>query len=92
MSVKADAIKDNLKYLDISSTKYIRDNSSKIEESFVTYKLLDDVQYLQLNKNFRMYFKSINFEKDENRTLIFLIKKEQEKIELIELSEYKNKK
>lgn len=80
------------KYLDISSTKYIRDNSSKIEESFVTYKLLDDVQYLQLNKNFRMYFKSINFEKDENRTLIFLIKKEQEKIELIELSEYKNKK
>lgn len=81
----------HFKYLDISSSQYIRDNSCQNEQSFVIYKLLDDVQYLQLSKNLKMYFKSINFEKNENRTLIFLIKKEQEKIELIELSEYQNK-
>ncbi|MFY4767502.1 hypothetical protein ACOTV5_02590 [Aliarcobacter butzleri] len=79
-----------LKYLDISSAQYLKDNSCGIYNTGIVYEFLDGVQYLQLGKNLRMYFKTINLEK-ENKTLIFIIKKEQEKIELIELSEYKNK-
>lgn len=80
-----------LKYLDISSIQYLRDNSCEINSTGIVYNFLDDVQYLELSKNLRMYFKTINLIEEQNKTLIFLIKEEQEKIELIELSEYENK-
>lgn len=84
--------KQYLKYLDISSEQYLKDNSCEIYDTGIVYKFLDNVQYLQLGKNFKMYFKSINFEDEQNKTLIFLIKEKEDKFELIELSSYDNKK
>lgn len=84
--------KQYLKYLDISSEQYLKDNSCEIYDTGIVYKFLDNVQYLQLGKNLKMYFKSINFEDEQNKTLIFLIKEKEDKFELIELSSYDNKK
>ena len=84
--------KQYLKYLDISSEQYLKDNSCEIYDTGIVYKFLDNVQYLQLGKNFKMYFKSINFEDEQNKTLIFLIKEKEDKFELVELSSYDNKK
>lgn len=84
--------KQYLKYLDISSEQYLKDNSCEIYDTGIVYKFLDNVQYLQLGKNLKMYFKSINFEDEQNKTLIFLIKEKEDKFELVELSSYDNKK
>lgn len=88
-SINIEINNEYLKQLNIHSVSYIKEKSI-INPDKIIYKLSDKSQYLQLSDNLKIYFQTINYENDKYITIVFIIKNENEKVKLIELSNYEN--
>ncbi len=89
-TIKIKIPKTYFSYIDIDSVDYLNIHVNKCNENSIIYKIEDDAQYLNLTKNLKMYFQTVN-----DRTIVFLVEEKKfvnksgSEYILIELSDYK---
>lgn len=88
-TIKIKISKTYFSYIDIDSIDYLSIYADKNDESYITYKIRADAQYLNLTNNLKIYFQPAN-----NRTIVFLVEEKKfankngSEYILVELSDY----